>query len=135
MSKKLIILICIIAMLGFTVPIFAQQTPVGPGGFVGPMTHGFGGYDGPSAIITVNQTAMFPNKTPVIMRGNIIQAISHDRFIFRDETGDISVKIKRDRWWGQTVTPEDTIEISGDFKRDKRNWQVVHVDVKLLKKL
>ena len=128
-------MICFIAILGIAISISAQQAPAGPGGFVGHMTHSPGGFDGPSAIITVNQTTMFPNKTPVIMRGSIIQAISHDRFIFRDETGEMTIKVKRDRWWGQTVTPEDTIEISGDFKRDKRNWQVVYVDVKLLKKL
>ena len=115
-----------------------QQGFTGPGvqgGFTGPgVVQGWGGFSGPAAVVTVGQSAMFGNKTPVIMRGNIVQQISHDRYVFRDATGDIAIKIKRDKWFGLTVGPDDVIEIFGDFKRDKKNWQWVHVDVKQLRK-
>ena len=104
-------------------------------GFTGPgVVQGWGGFAGPAAVVTVGQSAMFANKTPVIMRGNIVQQVSHDRYVFRDATGDVAIKIKRDRWFGLTVGPNDVVEIFGDFKRDKKNWQWVHVDVKQLRK-
>ena len=144
MKKNAIFCACCLFAIVTTVTVFAQQQGgstvpqqgfTGQGGFSGPgVVQGWGGFNGPAAIVTVSQSAMFADKTPVVLRGNIVQQISHDRYVFRDSTGDIAVKIKRDRWSGLTVEPSDVVEIFGDFKRDKKNWQLVHVDVKHIRK-
>ena len=141
MKKRLIFSACCLVALFVAGAAFAQQggnTAVPQGqGFTGPgaaVQGQFGGFTGPTTIVTAAQVAMLPNKSPVAMRGNIVQQISHDRYIFRDSTGDITIKVKPERWWGLTVGPSDVVEIYGDFKRDKRNWQFVHVDVKMLRK-
>jgi uncharacterized protein (TIGR00156 family) len=84
--------------------------------------------------VSVSQAQGFANKASVVLRGNIIQAISHDRYIFRDASGDIIIKIKQDRWLGLTVGPADRVEIGGELKRDKNNRAVVHVDVKQIRR-
>jgi len=86
---------------------------------------------GQTEINTVAQASVtLPDKARVILRGNIIGQFTHDRYIFRDATGEIAIKIKQDRWRGLTVGTENVVEIFGDFKRDKKNWQLVYVDVK-----
>ena len=138
MKKYLIFSVCCFLTIITMGTVFAQQgasTVPQQGGFTGPgVVQGHGGFTGPAVIFTVGQAALFANKTPVVMKGNIIQALSHDRYIFRDATGDIAIKIKRDRWFGLTVSPSDVVEIYGEFKRDKKNWQLIHVDVKQIRK-
>lgn len=106
------------------VPVQYQQ------GFVGR-------YTGPSHIVTVAQAQSFMDKTPVILRGNIVQAFGGDRYIFRDSSGDMVIKIgnKVWQWLGYSVSESDHIEIGGDLKRDKRDWRIIHVNVKNLRKL
>ena len=115
-----------------------QVNPVPQQGFTGNPQQGFiiqQGFTGPGLVVTVSQVNMFANKSPVILNGNIVQAIGADKYIFRDTTGDITVKIKQKRWWGLSVSPSDKIEISGNLKRDKRNWQIIYVDAKYIKKI
>jgi uncharacterized protein (TIGR00156 family) len=56
--------------------------------------------------------------------------------LFRDASGtEIAIKIKRDRWWGLSVGAADQVEIAGELKRDKRNWMMIHVDVKQIRRV
>ena len=126
MKKMVFCLVALMMILG-SAALHAQM-----GGFTGPQVFGqvpagFAGQQGfmgiPMGPVTVAQvTQTFPNKAQAVLRGHIVQQVANDRFIFRDSTGDILIKIKQDRWWGLTVGPNDLIEIGGELKREKNMW-------------
>ena len=136
MKKTRIFVICSLILLFSVATIHAQQ-----GGFTGPQAFGqfpatFAGqqgFSGPSAPVTVSQVVTtFPNKAPALLTGNIVQQISHDMYLFRDSTGDVVIKIKRDRWWGLNVSPNDLVEIGGELKREK-NGMIKYFDAKVVR--
>ena len=105
MKKARIFVICSLILLFSAATVHAQQ-----GGFTGPQAfgqfpathtgHGFHGFMGPSVPISVSQVVMtFPNKAPAVMMGSIVQHLGGDRYLFRDSTGDVMIKIKHNRWW------------------------------------
>ena len=44
--------------------------------------------------------------------------IKKDKYTFQDGTGTMTVEIDKDIWNGQTVTPQDTVLISGELDKD-----------------
>ena len=82
----------------------------------------------PATVAQVAQT--FPNKAQAVLRGNIVQQLGSDRYLFRDSSGEIVIKIKHDRWWGLTVGPNDLVEIGGELKRDKKTMWINYFDAK-----
>jgi uncharacterized protein (TIGR00156 family) len=76
--------------------------------------------------ITVQQAMTLRDDSYAILRGNIIQHLGKDRYLFKDATGSIQAEIDRDKWGGQNVTPQDTVEISGEIDKD---WNSVEIDV------
>ena len=65
-------------------------------------------------------------------RGNIVERISDDLYVFKDASGTINVDIDHKRWNGVTVTPKDTVEIQGEVDKD---WNSVEIDVKQIRKV
>jgi uncharacterized protein (TIGR00156 family) len=113
-----------------TVSAYAQVGFTGPQGFSGQAgVTGQYGYTGQVQTVTVSQSLVFYDKTPVIIKGNIVQAIGGDNYIFRDSSGDIILKIGPKEWmyFGSTIGPSDTIEISGEVHRDKKNKSDIHI--------
>ena len=111
--------------------IFAHQREsimLEQGGFTGP---GFvnGSGLGTATEATVRQAALLPDKNQVLLKGNIVHSIGKDRYFFRDATGDIIIEVKQNIWSGLTVCPSDEVEIFGQLKRDRKNWQMLHVEV------
>ena len=82
------------------------------------------GFTGPAWTVTVEQARGFANKTPVVVRGTLVQALGRDFFVFRDSSGDIAMRIGRKEWsaFGMFVGPSENIEISGELRRDNKNW-------------
>ena len=70
--------------------------------------------------------------TWVTLRGNIVERISDDLYVFKDASGTINVDIDHKRWNGVTVTPKDTVEIQGEIDKD---WNSVEIDVKQIRKV
>ena len=127
-------------MLVTAVTAFAQV------GFTGPSQTGFTGqaavtgqygYTGQVQTVTVAQSQAFNDKTPVIIRGNIVQAVGGDNYIFRDSSGDIILTIGPREWmnFGSTIGPSDTIEISGELHRDKKNRSDIHIHAISIRKI
>lgn len=113
---------------------FAQQ-----GGFSGPSdvppphTQVKGGFSGPAeGLTTVEQAKMLKDDAWVILRGNIEKQISPKHYMFKDQSGSIVVEIDAKRWEGQTITPQDQIEISGKMDKDRKS---IEVEVKQIKKV
>ncbi|MFB5745346.1 YgiW/YdeI family stress tolerance OB fold protein [Cedecea sp. P7760] len=131
--KKTAALFAIIALT--SAPLFAAQT----GGFVDPnaavQTQPVqqGGFVGPTGSkTTVKQAKTFSDDTWVTLTGKVEQRIGGDDYIFRDATDSINVDIDHKRWNGQTVTPQDTVEIQGKVDKD---WNSIEIDVKQINKL
>ena len=77
-----------------------------------------GGFDGPGfARISVEQARVTRPATPVIVRGNILQYVGTDLYVFEDNTSSILVTIPEDSWGGQVVTPENTVELEGELQK------------------
>ena len=82
-----------------------ETTPAG--GFV----------SGSETISTVKQVMEMRDDVPVIVKGNIIQRMGDESYLFEDATGSITVEIDDDEWRGQTVTPTDTVKLYGEVDR------------------
>lgn len=77
-----------------------------------------GGFvSGAETIVTVKQVNEMRDDIPVIVKGNIIQRMGDDKYLFEDSTGSIAVEIDDDDWRGQTVSPSDTVKLYGDVDR------------------
>ena len=85
----------------------AKPSAGAKGGFVG----------GAETIVTVKQVNEMRDDVPVIVKGNIVQRMGDDNYLFEDATGSITVEIDDDEWRGQTVTPTDTVKLYGDVDR------------------
>lgn len=81
---------------------------------------------------TVESAKSLRDDTWVTLRGNIVERISDDLYVFKDASGTINVDIDHKRWNGVTVTPKDTVEIQGEVDKD---WNSVEIDVKQIRKV
>lgn len=93
----------------------------GPGGFTGPVT-----------VVTVEHAKTLNVDSRVTRRGNIERHLGGEKYIFCDASGTVDMEIDSDRWAGQTVSPQDAVEVFGEVEK-KRNS--VEIDVKRLRKL
>ena len=105
------------------------------GGFSGPSTTTTqaGGFVGPNGTVTTAANAKtMRDDTWVTLRGNIIERVSDDLYIFKDASGTVNVDIDHKRWNGRTITPQDVVEIQGEVDKD---WNSVEIDVKQIRKV
>lgn len=94
-----------------------------------------GGYSGPSlsqSITTVEEAKTLRDDAYVKMRGKITKHSHKDKYIFSDNTGDITIEIDKDKWRGLTVSEKDLIEIVGEVDKD---WNSVEIDVDYITKV
>ena len=84
-----------------------------------------------SQAVTVSQALTLPHKTPVILTGTIVEGIGREKYTFRDSTGEIIVEIERKVWRGLSVSPSDTVEISG--KLEKELFKKPKIEVKAIR--
>lgn len=102
------------------------------GGFMGgetPQPTQTGGFKGPGvALGTVQGLADMKDDSQVHLKGHIEKSLGDEKYMFRDSTGTFVVEIDDKRWHGQTVTPQDTVEIYGEL--DKELIGQSEIDVK-----
>ncbi|MBV7406923.1 YgiW/YdeI family stress tolerance OB fold protein [Enterobacter sp. ENT03] len=92
-----------------------------------------GGFAGPSGTKTTAEKAKsLSDDAWVTLTGKIEQRTGGDNYLFRDESGTIDVEIDDKRWNGQTVTPQDTVEIQGKVDKD---WNSAEIEVKKITKM
>lgn len=68
-------------------------------------------------VVTVKQVNEMRDDVPVIVQGHIVQRLGDEKYLFEDATGSITVEIDDDEWRGQTITPSDTVRMSGEVDR------------------
>ena len=92
-----------------------------------------GGYSGPSvATSSVAQVKQMTDDTYVVLQGRIVQHLGQKKYLFKDKTGEITVKISPKKWRGVTATPKDLVEIQGEVDKD---WNSLEIDVDYIRKL
>lgn len=103
--KKFAAVIAVMALC--SAPVMAAEQ----GGFSGPSAtqSQAGGFQGPNgSVTTVESAKSLRDDTWVTLRGNIVERISDDLYVFKDASGTINVDIDHKRWNGVTVTPKDS---------------------------
>ena len=92
-----------------------------------------GGFTGPGPkVSTVEQAKSARDDTWVTLRGYIFESLGGEEYLFRDDTGTIKVEIDGKRWQGQSIGPDDMVEIHGEVDSDLLK---VEIEVKRLIKL
>lgn len=71
-----------------------------------------------STVLTVSEALKLRDDSYVTLKGNIIKRLTNEKYMFKDSTGTMTVKIKEHKWMGQKVDPADTVEISGEIDKD-----------------
>ncbi|GAA5113595.1 OB fold stress tolerance protein YgiW [Orbus sasakiae] len=122
--KKLIPLF-LITTLGFTGSAFAEGFN---NGINQPVNSGFTG--GVQNITAAAQAKQMHDDSWVTLQGNIVQRLGDKMYLFRDSSGDINVKIKDKLWQGRSITPNDTIQITGEV--DTHRYKPTDIEVKNL---
>ncbi len=69
-------------------------------------------------ISTVKQAMEMPDDAIVTLKGNIEKQVKKDKYIFKDATGEMTIEIGKKVWAGQTVSPSDTVVITGEIDKD-----------------
>ena len=119
------LLLVLTGLLAVSTAMYSQT------GFTGPEAPA-GGYTGPGSLaqlapVTVAEAKKLRNKTPVALRGKIVQAVRKGKYEFQDDTGTITVEIDREVWRGISVDENTSVEIRGRVDREVFN---VTIDVK-----
>lgn len=113
--------------MGFVICVWLSAAATAQAAEGGGFTGNKGGFTGPGpAVVSVEQARGMRDDAKVHLSGNIIQHLGKDKYLFRDASGTIHVEIDHDKWGGQSVGPEDLVEIYGEVDKD---WNSVEIDV------
>lgn len=90
------------------------------------------GFGNDERITTVRDARTMRDDTHVVLVGKIINSLGDEKYTFSDSTGQITVEIDNDDWNGVNVSPDTTVEISGEvdkglFKRTKIDVDSVRI--------
>ena len=109
--------------------VFAQ-------GFTGNNAQTQSGFSGPTqGILTVKQVfdaGMFSDDMPVTLTGQIKASFGGEMYLFADSTGEVTVEIDHDKWFGQSVTPTTKIQIIGEIDKSISGVKVDADVIKIL---
>lgn len=134
--KKIAAVATLLAVV--SVPVFAAGTE---DGFNGPastspvtqMQGKTGGFNDADARVSgAADTDKMNDGAWVKLRGNIVERLSGEHYLFRDASGTVNVEIDRKYWNGVTVSPKDNVEIQGKIDKE---WNKVSVDVRQISKI
>lgn len=124
------ILLSMLLVFALSLPAYAgfsDSKVITGGGFKGPISG--------ALAETVEATKKLDDKARVVLVGHIVSRLAGARneYVFRDDTGEITVEISDKLFRGLEITPQDKVRISG--KVDKDLGKEVEVDVKVIEKL
>ncbi|MCU1204732.1 stress-induced protein YgiW [Stenotrophomonas maltophilia] len=91
----------------------------------------FAQYTGPGAtdaVTTVAEARAQRDDQPVVLRGTLVARIGHQRYRFKDATGEIDVEIDdKDLPSHQAVSPTTVVELHGEV--DTHRFKPTDIDV------
>lgn len=89
----------------------------------------------PYEVSRVADVRKMPDDIYVTIVGNIVAQKGHDRekYLFKDESGEIIVEIDKKIWRNQPVSPETKVKILGELDQSRRadrvKVEVVYLEV------
>lgn len=125
-----LILACMVAVLSVPVsaanhlvaadgqPVAQHNSESTKGGFIGPSKS-------KRILRDVISALNASDDTKVELTGNLTMSLGDEDYVFQDATGEITVEIDDDLWFGRTVTPDNTIVLRGEVEKD---WNNVSID-------
>ena len=90
------------------------------------------GTNASAAITPVSKALKMRDDTHATLRGNIVKQVGHEKYLFKDATGEIVVEIDDEDWGRVTVGPQDTVELIGEIDKDISK---IEFDVDIVKKV
>lgn len=97
-----------------------------------------GGFEGPNvnqsaAVVSVQEALNLNDEDKVVLQGNIINSLGDEKYTFKDATGEVIIEIDDEDWKGLKVTPENTVEITGEVDKDVNEPTAIDVDTVTIK--
>ncbi len=77
-----------------------------------------------SGVVTVNSIGDMRDDARVSIEGHLVKQLSEERYIIKDFTGEIEVRIDDEDFRGASVTPKIKIRLSGEVDKDSNNVTV-----------
>lgn len=112
--KKIALTTLFLLMSAASSTVLADQVnPLSKGGFEGPGVQ--------HALTTVREalnSSKFSDDVRVKLTGFVINSLGDDKYTFRDETGEITVEIDNDKWFGLKATPTVKVIIDGEIDNE-----------------
>ena len=99
-----------------------------------------GGFKGPKADDTLNTVEVVMNASwltdgmTVTVIGHVAESLGDDQYTFKDDTGQMTVKIDPSAWDGQKVAPKDKVKIIGKIAKNDSSSAVIVDSVEVMGK-
>lgn len=81
-----------------------------------------------ASVLTVATVKQMNDNAWFTLEGHIVKQVREEKYIFRDQSGEIEVEIDNDKWKGRKVDPSTKIRIAG--KVEKEWLRSMEVEVK-----
>ncbi|WP_158006019.1 YgiW/YdeI family stress tolerance OB fold protein [Vibrio rumoiensis] len=122
---KKILLVCLLGV--FSMPSLANEHLISADSQT-VVVQAQGGFKGPSRskhiIKDVISALNASDNTKVNLTGRLIMSLGDEDYVFQDSTGEITVEIDNDIWYGRTITPENHIVLRGEVEKDWNNTSI-----------
>lgn len=76
------------------------------------------------SLVTVKEANELHDDAYVKMRGQIIKPSGGDRYIFRDDTDEITIEIENNIWRGLNIDANDVVEIIGKVDKEEGSIEI-----------
>lgn len=89
----------------------------------------FAAYNGPgvaSHIRTAADAAKAKDDTPVELTGYIVKSIGDEKYLFRDDSGDVEVEIDNTLWRDIEVSSDTMVKLIGEVDDE---WQGIEIEI------
>lgn len=73
---------------------------------------------------TTVEVSQMEDDTRVMLEGFIGQQAGDDNYIFKDDTGKITIQVEEDTWRGQNVNEDIKVRIVGDYEREVNSEKI-----------
>ena len=96
------------------------------------LTANAGGFNGQTQKASIVEALNLPNDSYVTVQGNIVKRLSSDTYMFKDNSGTMTVEIDNTKWGALVVNEKDTLELTGEIER---KFNQVQLEVDSVKKI
>ena len=71
-----------------------------------------------TSVQTVAAVKQMKDNSWFTLEGNIVKQTREERYLFRDQSGEVEVEIDDEKWKGRKVDPGTKVRISGEVEKD-----------------